>query len=233
MPKVWEETIKLRLPQSHGRSVGLHVSEVIRDLAFAGKILDEKWRTELAIEDQDTNMMQLGMAWEDYLDNSAQFPGMEYHSGELKVKCHVCARCGEDSAHENHLSGVCQYKTLVIYMSPDGLIWEDGLLTFLAEIKLTKKSCRDFAQGIRMGSKKSIMWIWQIGAYLKGTGTLAAKLLVMFVNGNYSKKPDDPEAGAVKKCYRLEFTEEEIESNWRMLENHAREMIRAGKWKYE
>lgn len=225
--KVFEETLKLRLPKSEGRSAGLHVSEVIRDLAFKGKILDAKWKSELAIEEQDTHMMQIGLSWEDYLDRSGQFPELEFHPGELKVRCGCCCYCGNEPTE-------CQcpnYRELIIYMSPDGLIWSDGVLAFLAEIKFTKKSCRDFASGLRMGSKKSIMWVWQIAAYLKGTGTLAAKLFVMFVNGNYSFDDKDPESGAVKKCFRLEFTEEEIESNWRMLVHHAREMIRAGRYK--
>lgn len=237
MPKVLEESIKLRLPKSHGRSVGLHLSEIIRDLAFNTAVLDEKYRTEVALDEQDTHMMQLGLAWEDYLEKSEQFPDIEFHPGELKARCGFCAFCGEDS--DEHLESDHVYKELVIYMSPDGFGYAmvADALFFLAEVKLTKKSCRNFAQGIRMRSKKSAMWIWQIAGYLYGLWqldpplkSLVAKLFVMFVNGNYSYKMDDPDGGAVKKCFTLIFDEEEVEENWRRLRNHARVMIREGRW---
>lgn len=232
MPKVWEEKHKLVLPTSHGRSVGLHVSEVIRDLAFNGNILDKKWARTEAIEFQDTSLMQVGMAWEDYMEKSGQHEEIEYHPCELAVKTKICAVCGDWA--DEHFEHDHEHKTLTIFMSPDGFTFDadNVLLAYLNEIKFTKKSCRDFGTGLRMGSKKSIMYVWQIAAYLKGTGTLAAKLHVLFVNGNYSYDDTDPENGTVYKIFRIEFTEEEIDSNWRMLESHAREMVKSGKYKH-
>lgn len=231
--KVYQERIKLRMPTSHGRSKGLHVSEVIRDLAVNGKILDKKWVREIAIELQDTTLMQCGFAWEDYLENSNQHPEIEYHPGELVVRMGFCAHCGEDRI-EHSFDCDHVYLELKIYMSPDGFTWDEykAILLYLNEIKFTKKSCRDFAQGLRMGSKKSLMYVWQILAYLKGTGTLSAKLHVLFINGNYSFDDQDPEAGAVAMIFRLEFEQWEVDANWRMLAEHARTMIRTGKYNH-
>lgn len=232
MPKVWTEEHKLVLPQSHGRSVGLHISEVIRDLAVCGKVLDKKWIKEIAIELQDTSLMQVGLAWEDYLERSGQHPEIEYHPGELCVRTRLCAVCGDYA--DEHFDHDHRFVTLRIYMSPDGFTFDDNkvLLLYLNEIKFTKKSCRDFAAGLRMGSKKSIMYVWQIAAYLKGAGGLDAKLHVLFVMGNYSYDDTDPDGGTVYRIFRLQYTQDEIDQIWRMLENHAREMIRNGKYKH-
>jgi hypothetical protein len=140
---------KLVMPPSHGRSIGLHVSEVIRDLAFVTGTLDSKWKTDVVIELQDTSLMQVGMAWEDYLEKSGQHPEITYHPKELKVNSGLCAICGDrfkDCLGMDHNA-----TKLYVYMSPDGftLDSDSDLLVALNEIKFTKKSCRDFAQGLR------------------------------------------------------------------------------------
>lgn len=231
--KVFREQHKLVLPKSYGRSKGLHISEVIRDLALASNTLDKKWAKDegMPLEDQNTNMMQIGLAWEDYLDRSKQHPEIEYHPGEMMVQTDICAYCGDFITE--HLTDEHDHepKRLKVYMSPDGLTWKDGyLILFLNEFKFTLKSCRDFAQSLRLNAKKSRMWLWQIKAYLFGTGTLAAKLHVMFGAGNYSYDSSDPESIAVYNVFRLEFDESEITENWNMLMEHARAMIREGRY---
>jgi hypothetical protein len=222
--KVFEEKLILKMPpsKSEGRSKGLHVSEIIRDLAFTGKILDAKYYTELKFEEQDTNMIQAGFMFEDYMSKYKQIDGVDFHPGELYM----------DSAAGR------------IYMSPDGWSlgdpddWAPEVFIFcvnvLHELKFTCKSSRDFAQGLRIGSKKSLMWVWQIRAYCKTMNTLAAKLHVMFAQGNHSKTFDDndPEAKPMRtKTFRLLMEQQEVDENWNMLVAHAQEMIKNGKFK--
>jgi hypothetical protein len=246
--KVWEEKHELKLPQDGTRTPGLHVSDVIRDLALHSKVLDDKW-VRVELEDQNTNLMQVGMGWEDYLAKYKHHPEIEYHPGELYVDCHNLCECGHfGEQHELDFTNVymdCKlcscvcYKGLRIYMSPDGVSLVDPedyadvfayATDFLHEFKFTKKSCREFAAGLRMGSKPTLMWMWQIKAYAYAMGTLAAKLHAMFVNGNYSYDMDDPESAPQYKIYRFQFTQDELDSNWRMLVAHAGYLLREGRY---
>lgn len=239
--KVYTERFQLVLPKSHGRSVGMHVSDIIRDLALNGGVLDPKWVKGIALEEQNTNMMQLGLAFEDYL-GSTQHPEIEFHPGEMYVDVwSVCSSCGKEKADHSFIEDDGHvFAALRIYLSPDGvsLIDSDDYAElfkfschFLHEFKLTKKSSRDFAQALRTHEKKVLMWLWQIMAYCYACKTLAAKLHVMFVNGNYSRNEDDPESMPKYDIFRLEFSQEEIDTNWAMLTTHARRMIQHGTYK--
>lgn len=242
--KVYEEKFRLVLPKSHGRSAGLHISEVIRDYAFRSKVLDAKWKTEVLIEDQNTNLMQVGLAWEQYLEASGQLPDVEFHPGEVWVDDDEFCMCGHEldchgTGRKCNIDGcVCSgFRPMRIFMSPDGvsMIDEEDYADlfvmcdhFLHEFKFTKKSCRDFIQLLRLRGKKVLMWLWQIMAYCYALRTLAAKLHVMFINGNYSRAEGDPDAMPTPKVYRFEFTQEDLDDNWKLLRNHAREMVIRG-----
>jgi hypothetical protein len=225
------------MPASHGRSKGIHISVVIRDYALATGALDKKWGRQ-DIDEDDTTLMQIGLAFENYLRDSNQHAEIDIHFGELSIECGFCAWCAVDKdCHE--LEGCGDWKPAVIFMTPDGISFpgdysvidwfKSKLLHMLHEIKFTKKSCRDFLEIIRLRGKKARMWLWQIQCYLKAMGSLAAKLHVCFVNGNYSYKTDDPDGGSVYIIYWLEFTEEEIESTWDLLMIHTKGMILDGK----
>lgn len=226
--KVFEEPAKLILPQAEGRSVGVHISDVIRDYAFTSRVLDKKWIREALIEDQNTTLMQLGLAFEDYLEKSNQHPEIEYHPGELFVDDLECCECGH-VADSHTLEAVdcsecpcCFFTPLRIFMSPDG-ISSNGVL-FLHEIKLTKKSSREFLQKLRLKAPKVLMYIWQVQCYCYALKTLEAKLHVAFAAGNYSYDTDDEDSMASYKIFRFEFTQEEIDENWEKFRNHARHM---------
>lgn len=239
--KVFEEKFKLVLPKSHGRSKGLHVSEVIRDYALKTSVLDKKWVTDVVIEEQNTNLMQVGLGWENYLA-AYQHPEIEFHPGEVWCDDDEFCMCG----HEIELHGNCKeecneqgcicegFQPMRIYMSPDGVSMIDPedyadlyVLTnhFLHEFKFTKKSSRDFVKHLRLKSKKALMWLWQIMSYCFALKTLCAKLHVMFINGNYSREDGDPESMPAYKVFRIEFTQEELDKHWRLIRNHARGMI--------
>ena len=238
--QIVEEQFKLVLPKSHGRSEGLHVSEVIRDWALNSKILDKKWVSPLALEEQNTNMMQIGLAWEDYLAKY-QHPEIEFHPGELWLDDDDFCTCShERCTHSSR--GVCAvndcqcegFRPLRIFMSPDGVSVIDpddyadlfGVAdNFIHEFKFTAKSSRDFAREFRMKAKKSRMWDMQIRAYCAALGTLAAKLHVMFVMGDYSRDDKNKESKASYKVFRIRYTQDELDSNWELIKQHARIML--------
>lgn len=233
--KVYEEKFDLRMPKSHGRSKGLHVSEVIRDYALCCGVLDRKYARKIDFEDDNTNLMQIGLGWEDYLANY-QHPEIEFHPGEWRVEDEtLCGNCGID--RDCHKADGCdKFVPLTIFMSPDGASAIDpedyGDLfaisksrLFLHEFKFTRKSSRNFARSLRMKEKKALMWLWQIMSYCKAMDTLAAKLHVMFINGNYSRDDKDPESQPSYKIFRLHFAQEDIDKNWNLIRNHARTMI--------
>ena len=222
--KIQEDFFQLRLPQDGNRSVGTHLSEILRDLAFKMKVLDKKFDTP--IEDSNTHMMQLGLAMEDYLAKY-QHPEIEFHPGELVLDGIAMSPDGistlTDSEDYSDLVGV-----------------EEGTL-ILHEFKLTRKSSRDFKESLRLQAKKCKMWLWQIMAYRHAFNCIAgpgqecyiAKLHVWFVNGNYSRDDSDPDSGPSYKIYRLVFTPQELLENWQMIVSHCSEMRIEGKLQYE
>lgn len=211
--RVTEEDFQLRLPRDSHRSRGLHLSDILRDLALKIGVLAAKFDTPIVDEGSET--IQIGLAWEDYLAKY-QHVDVEFHPGELLYEG--------------------------IAMSPDGIgvetvedltdvVIDDAWV--LWEYKATRKSSRDFKEMIRLKSKKVLMWLWQIQAYRhamnmtvvpSGCACRVAKLGVMFLNGNYSKDFDDPESRPTYKLFRLEFTQEELDNNWEMIMSHARSM---------
>jgi hypothetical protein len=60
-------------------------------------------------------------------------------------------------------------------------------------------------------------WLVQIRAYCKMLQARQAELYVLYVNGDYR------DSGPQYKGYELAFSELELEENWAMLTNHARE----------
>ena len=214
--KVYEEPFNLKLPKTKGRSRGVHLSQILRDLAFSRKVLDRKW--DVSIEESDTTLMQAGLAWENFLA-AYHHRDIEFHPKEL------------------YLDG--------IYMSPDGLscCLDDDLAStmqiemfswILHEFKLTLKSSRDFATKLKLKSPKVLQYLWQVMSYRYGYNILnnetcnVAKLHVLFVKGDYNK---DTEADklATYKIFRLHFRQEELEENWEMILNHKGEMKRHGR----
>jgi len=216
--KVYEEPRQLRLPMDPNRSGGLHLSAILRHLALQMKVLDAKYDTPLT--DDNSLMAQIGIAWEDYLAKH-QFPNIEFHPGEL-----IC-------------DGIA--------MSPDGisspdsedyaeLIGVDRESWILEEFKSTRKSSRDFKEALRLKADKVKLWLWQIMSYRRalnricepGTECYVARLHVLFMNGNYSKDFNDPEAGPVNKIFRLVFSPEELDDNWLMVVSHRDYMQEIG-----
>lgn len=82
------------------------------------------------------------------------------------------------------------------------------------EIKLTWASARR-AEDIED------VWFWrywtQLKTYAHFAGQTKGKLAIVFVNGNYSRDPDDPDAGPQCYMWEDEWTHEELLENWLMI----------------
>ena len=94
-----------------------------------------------------------------------------------------------------------------IYGTPDGF---DTVDCCVEEFKATWRSSN------RPLDPDFWHWLVQIKAYCKMLTVTWAKLRVFYVNGNYR------ESGPQVKQFRLEWTQLEIDDNWRMLKNHAK-----------
>jgi hypothetical protein len=103
-----------------------------------------------------------------------------------------------------------------IAMSPDGV--NPGLMVG-EEYKATFKSCR---RGIVDEDGQPLdaflMWFIQMKGYAKALDILDWYLRVLFVCGDYNR-PIEPQFHS----YRIRFTQEEVDENWAMLLNVARQ----------
>lgn len=198
--KVTEIPADIHIPAPETpRSVGVHVSNIIRCIATQQGILKKEWAEELSLVDaRDINELDitarlrisLGLAWEaHYLP---LLDGVVDHPGEMQVDGIFMTHDGE---------------------SVDVIITDRGknnAVLVLHECKCTWKSTRTVGD-----MTEQWMWLAQIKAYCKGLGTLFAKMHVLFVCGDYSY-PIRP----LLKCWLIEFTQEEIDDNWSLLRDY-------------
>lgn len=192
--------ITLNLPQPRApRSAGVHVSPLIRGLALQNGKLNipaaeyglvdasqEDWWNQL--DTVAKLRISMGLAWEEWY--LPQLANVVDHPGELCVDG--------------------------IYMTPDGesldvIYGNRGYQVAIHEVKLTYKSVRTVTN-----LTDEFMWMSQTMAYCKGSGTTTAYLHALFVCGDYSY-PIRPRLGPIEEkmyCWRLDFTQQEIDSKW-------------------
>ena len=189
------------------RSPGIHVSEIISDIAT--NVLDiyipsphDIWEVDQlgawASEEhhQVHTLTQLGCALEHAIANrySKQFPNRFICPGE------VC----KDG----------------IFLTPD--LWEPtphaSLLApygIIDEIKFTKYSTKR-----SFGDDEFWSYETQLKSYCHVFGTKVGRLKICHVNGDYSFSKE--RGGATFNEWRGEFTEGELRGNWAMLLKHSR-----------
>jgi hypothetical protein len=199
------------------RSEGLHVSEIYKRLMV--RLEPKKYGTP--IDDPARRRMEVGIVFENMLEQGL-------------VEKYATQRVGEIVSEEG------------IIMSPDGV---NPALVAGEEYKATWKSCRHgLVDSDGAPLKNFLVWFIQMKAYGK-PGHLGLNdwlLRVLFVNGDYSwhavpdcyevgpcaphqyrKKPicggGDCPCGPLFHSYKIFFSDEEMEDNWRMLLNIARE----------
>lgn len=94
-----------------------------------------------------------------------------------------------------------------VLLSPDGVNLDEGADD---EIKWTTRSSRDALMGSKWNG-----WHMQFMAYCRALGTRTAIVRALFAMGDWKTK--QPEFGT----YRVTYTNQEIETNWRALMKHA------------
>lgn len=186
------------------RSPGVHMSDLYNSLYE---------RLEPKRFNHDTPMpmdkMEIGMVWEEIIER-------EFRK-RVGVAEGTAWRPGE-------------------FVTPEGIAYSPDLLiangtTRLGEIKATWMSCRnvpiskeqaeaagrpDLANKLATFDDKFSKWFTQIKAYLYHLKLTEARLIVLFLNGNY--KPPSP----VPLAWDLAFTQRELDEEWAMLVNHAK-----------
>lgn len=190
------------------RTPGIHLSKIIKALAHQKGLLDGWIVSDLGLVEVEGEgslwwdtldaasrlRISMGLAWEEWY--LPQLDDVTDHPGELEIEG--------------------------VYMTPDGesldvIITPLGTNYLLAghEVKLTYKSTKTV--GDDLDSLKNWLWLAQMKGYAKAMGTRIFYLHVLFVCGNY-KYPITPEL----KCWRIEFTDAEIEQNWDEMMGHVR-----------
>jgi hypothetical protein len=190
----------LVLPPSGGRSPGIHVSSIIRNIAIENKLLDVEEMNELSLiastEITDPIALArigLGIGWERYYipEVLSRYHNVDDHPPEI---CHDGIFMSRDG------------ESVSVIITVEGPRW----VTVIHEVKCTYKSTRTVGN-----LDTQWMWLAQIKAYCIARGTRFAVLHVLFVCGDY-KYPIRP----VSRAWQLEFSQEELNSNWDLLRDY-------------
>jgi hypothetical protein len=185
---------RLSLPITDGgtsrRSSGIHLSGILGAIAVRQGIYSGAPSTPEETSGRRMSRI-LGLAWEDWLAPriTQHYPTFEYHLGELSF------------------DGVIG--------TPDGISYEaDGTL-LLHEIKRTAYSSKQ----LDFPTEKIVPWMWQCMGYLRmlteesGCQCTRAVLHPVFISGDYKQQRYPQYLPTL-----LEFTWEEIEANWAMVQ---------------
>lgn len=199
-------------PPYGDRTPGMHVSRIIRSIAIESKILkteeaqslsliemgggDEEWWASL---DPIAQLrVAIGMAWEEWY--LPKLPDVVYQPGEMTIEGVYLTHDGESL-------------DLVVYER------HRGYVLAIHECKATYKSTKTVGN-----FESQWMWMAQIKSYCKAAGTTVAYVHVLFLCSDY-KFPMSPSLGPDKtapQVWRLEFTQDEIDSNWELLMGYVR-----------
>jgi hypothetical protein len=184
------------------RTKGLHLSGIIRPVAFKYRLLKPKTHGQQKMYEKEQEVlrslssfggggtgdileedlpiiMALGCAWEDWL--SRQYREMIYHPGEWCVDG--------------------------IYMSPDGWTPYGGGI-YVDEIKFTYKS---------MNTPFEFMHLYHLQgkSYCRALETNFIRYHVLYANGNYSDL-----RGPRYIIYDVTYTQQELDDNWDFILRH-------------
>ena len=196
----------LFLPESRTpRSIGVHVSSIIRCIATEAGILKPEWADELSLVDvrsitdpESILRISLGLAIEQYyIPEILSAYGVVDHPGELLY------------------DGV--------YMSPDGEEVQTVIIT--QEVRLRVHEVKATYKSIRTVGDLSGQWMWlaQMKSYCIAAGTRFAVLHIFFLCGDYSY-PIRP----IREVWEIEFTQKELDDNWELLSEYKKEFDKRG-----
>lgn len=196
-----EVTLPVPIPKSP-RSIGVHVSSIIKSIAIENGVLktdvaegfhlvemsNEAWWAGL---DQSTQLrICIGLAWEEfyipYIGDVVDHPGELYVDG--------------------------------IYLSPDGESMDTILTPHGSQILLALHEVKATYKSINTVGDLSTQWMWlaQTKAYCKAMQTLVAYLHVLFVCGDYTY-PQRPQI----RVWKITYTQAEIDDNWELMTGYV------------
>lgn len=181
------------------RSDGVHLSSIIRYIMGREKAVYREKETTLEEIGKRNSRFAMGMAWEHLLSwaISQVFP------------------------HESRVL-VGELESDGISMTPDhvglneALYLLDGVV--VEEWKATWRSARHAATDAEFAENFK-PWLWQLASYCRALGTCEGLIRVFFIMDDYS-------FNAVGKpyCWRVSFSEEDLDRNWEMILVNAREL---------
>lgn len=181
-----------------GRSVGLHLSQIIKYMRTAGKgeKLDAAGGEKFMMTGFILEMMLEEMLGRFFGQYVARSRGLIVTQQEL------------------HHDG--------IYLTPDAYNAKDQRSE---EYKATWRSMRKLYEP---GGLVHYFWHYlvQVKAACYVMGTTKALLVIFFVNGDYTHQP--PNGGPQIRAIELEFGEDELEKNWEMLKVNGQDMLEKG-----
>lgn len=178
------------------RSVGLHVSDVIRDID--NRILHKGKRQPYTdLTDLERRRMgfytEMGFIWEEVVTH--------YFRARMILRGEKFQWVSQQEFEEDNL-----------FLTPDGfdLDSDSGI-----ECKAT------WVASWKMENPERWFWSWftQMKAYAKVLGTRTFRLFVFWVCGDYKA------SGPMVVEYTVQFTDQEVEDNWIMLTDHAKTMV--------
>lgn len=180
------------------RSGGLHLSEIYNDL-FA-RLEPKRYSTGGPI---NKVLLEAGVVFEELLERA------------LVLRLQETIGRPEEIVFEDEEEGI------IIKCSPDLFIIDEQGNFRIGEIKLTWKSSRDVPReaGENGFPPKFKKYFVQMMGYCYVAQTPYARLITLFVNGQYIPGPPEPELLA----WDIEFSTQELQENWAMLLNHARD----------
>lgn len=198
-----------------GRSEGLHWSQVTGALAEM-----ERGRPYKEIKgEQEGVRMALGFILETFIE----------HAFKVWMSASRRRRVVTQTELSVPTPGGPIFMTLdgIDYDSdPDGPVVEEYKATWRSMRKLGSTGWSDMQDlsdqdlaTVRDGLEAEFWeWLVRIKGYCRAVGTRKARLVVLFVNGDYSWRPGH---GPQIRQFDLEFTEQEIQENWVMGERMA------------
>lgn len=172
-------------PWGEGRSTGLHVSEIIRF------IRERVTGIKYVEQEGDPNWALIGLIFENMIEDAFSRYMSAARRDLIVSQSELC------------VDGV--------YLTPDAFNVEDGVCE---EFKATYRSLRKLNEPDGMVTH---FWPWltQVAAYCYALGCDTARIVALFVMGDYSYRP--PDGGPQIRCIEVTFTPQELEDNWKML----------------
>lgn len=186
----------------HGRSRGLHLGDVLAHMKGV-----------------------LGQAPVDTGNEAFIKAGFMF---EMWVATALSKYVGFDMASRLIEPGECDVDG--IFLTPDRVEPDADTLWEFKATWLSMRKLIDLATGeVNVKGLMEHRWAWliQVMAYARAMGVVKVRIVVMFMNGDYTYKA--PNGGPQFRVIELVFTDDELAQNWTMVLNNAADLRKVRK----